>query len=85
MKFNAILLHYLTSYLNECYTLIKSEFVTERCVNRRNRLQEMHKTLEKSSALEVQTKISSFVEEYQNSLYSRFAELANPKGSVFNL
>ena len=85
MEFNAILLHYLTSYLDECYTLIKGEFVTERCVKRRERLQEIHKTLENSTALEVQTKISSFVEEYQNSLYSRFAELANPKGSVFNL
>lgn len=85
MEFNAVLLHYLTSYLDECYTLIKGEFVTERCVKRRERLQEIHKTLENSTALEVQTKISSFVEEYQNSLYSRFAELANPKGSVFNL
>lgn len=85
LKFNAILLHYLTSYLNECYTLIKSEFVTERCVNRRVRLQRIHKTLEDGTALEVQNQISLFVEEYQNSLYNRFAEPANPEGSVFNL
>lgn len=85
MGFNATLLYYLTKYLNECYRYIRAELKSKRCANRRKRLQKMHKTLENSTALEVQTQISSFVEEYRNSLYSRFAELANPEGSVFNL